>query len=207
MKPEIIPVEIVEINDNIYSGFWPRLGAMLLDGIIMIPVLIVTIFLDSFDKHLNLLTLFAHFLFNFWYSVYLPYKYGGTPGKLIVGIRIVKLDASAIGWREAVLRESVYLIISVIDAIIMTAAIFMADNEVYKNLGWVQQMEYLDSFAVGSGIRTSLLQLWTWSEMIVLLTNKRKRAIHDFIAGTVIVKSKYIEKIREKMEGKNELVY
>jgi uncharacterized RDD family membrane protein YckC len=32
------------------------------------------------------------------------------------------------------------------------------------------------------------------------LTNKRRRAIHDFIAGTVIVKSKYVEKIRDKMK-------
>jgi len=33
----------------------------------------------------------------------------------------------------------------------------------------------------------------------VLLTNDRKRAIHDFIAGTVIVKKMYIDKINEVM--------
>jgi uncharacterized RDD family membrane protein YckC len=39
--------------------------------------------------------------------------------------------------------------------------------------------------------------IWYWSEFIVLLTNRRKRAIHDFIAGTVVVKDDYIDKIRE----------
>jgi uncharacterized RDD family membrane protein YckC len=36
-----------------------------------------------------------------------------------------------------------------------------------------------------------------------LLFNKRKRAIHDFIAGTVIIKSEYMEKVMEKMEQLN----
>ena len=200
MANKIIPVEIEGINDTIYSGFWPRLGAMLLDLLIVIPVLVFTVLLDSFDKHLYLLTLFTSLLFNFWYQVYLPYKYGGTPGKLIVGIRIVKLDSSAIGWREAILRESVYLIIMVINIFVMSVAVFLADNEVYKNLDWLEQAEYLDSLVVGSSITYYLNQIWTWSEMVVLLTNKRKRAIHDFIAGTVIVKSQYIEKIRETMK-------
>lgn len=38
-------------------------------------------------------------------------------------------------------------------------------------------------------------QLWVWSEFIVLLFNKRKRAIHDFIAGTVVIKQEYREQV------------
>ena len=30
-------------------------------------------------------------------------------------------------------------------------------------------------------------EVWVWSEFIVLLMNRKKRAIHDFIAGTVVV--------------------
>ncbi len=33
------------------------------------------------------------------------------------------------------------------------------------------------------------LNVWIWSEVIVLLFNRRKRALHDFIAGTVVVHS------------------
>ena len=28
---------------------------------------------------------------------------------------------------------------------------------------------------------------WSWGEFILLLTNRKRRAIHDFIAGTVVV--------------------
>ncbi len=37
----------------------------------------------------------------------------------------------------------------------------------------------------------SLLEkIWFWSEVIFVLTNAKKRAIHDFIAGTVVVVEK-----------------
>jgi uncharacterized RDD family membrane protein YckC len=42
-----------------------------------------------------------------------------------------------------------------------------------------------------------LHQIWIWSEFAVLLTNKRKRALHDFIAGTVVIKDKF-ENIAEQ---------
>ncbi len=52
-------------------------------------------------------------------------------------------------------------------------------------------------------IYTWVSNIWIYSEFIVLLTNKRKRAIHDYIAGTIIVKAKYIDEIREAMNNRN----
>lgn len=37
-------------------------------------------------------------------------------------------------------------------------------------------------------------------ELIVLLLNKRKRAIHDFIAGTVVIKMEFSEQIGRRNE-------
>jgi uncharacterized RDD family membrane protein YckC len=34
-----------------------------------------------------------------------------------------------------------------------------------------------------------LIQVWIWSEFITMLFNKRRRAIHDYIAGTVVVRT------------------
>ena len=35
--------------------------------------------------------------------------------------------------------------------------------------------------------RDYAFNLWVFSEPIVLLTNKKRRAIHDFIAGTMVI--------------------
>ena len=35
--------------------------------------------------------------------------------------------------------------------------------------------------------------LWTWSELIVMLFNQRRRALHDFIAGTVVIADQKVQ--------------
>jgi uncharacterized RDD family membrane protein YckC len=205
MEDRIIPIEIRGINDNIYSGFWLRLGANLLDILILSPILLIN-YLDSYDKNIYLLTMVPYLLFSFWYNAYLPKRYGGTPGKLIAGLKIVKIDSSPIGWKESFLRYSVDFSFTIINNIIMIPLILLADNEIYKNLNWLDQREYLLGLENNSYNSIQILfNIWAWSELIVLLFNKRKRAMHDFIAGTVIIKSKYIEQIRSQMLERSEI--
>jgi len=52
-------------------------------------------------------------------------------------------------------------------------------------------------------VYTWINNIWVYSEFIVLLTNNRKRAIQDYIAGTVIVKGKFVDIIRETMKTQN----
>jgi len=111
MPAKIIPLEIEGINDKIYSGFWSRLGANLLDGLIILPVSLVFIFINSINMYAYFFTIIPDLIFIFWYNIYLPKRYGGTPGKLIAGLKIVKLDSSSIGWKESVLRYSVNIIL------------------------------------------------------------------------------------------------
>jgi uncharacterized RDD family membrane protein YckC len=35
-----------------------------------------------------------------------------------------------------------------------------------------------------------LTQIWIWSEFLTMLFNKKRRAIHDFMAGTVVIKGR-----------------
>ena len=187
MNKNIIPFKIDDIKDDIYSGFLPRLGANLLDFIIVIPVGILFITIKSF-----FVTSFLNLLFIFWYNVYLPKKYGGTPGKLSVRIKIIKIDSSQIGWREAILRESITIIFSIIGFFLTIITLISAT-------------QYLSILFVIKRVITILSNIWFWSEIIVLLFNKRKRALHDYIAGTVIIKSEYVERVQKEMESLNKI--
>jgi uncharacterized RDD family membrane protein YckC len=87
----------------------------------------------------------------------------------------------------------------------MISCVMNADEYTYTSLTWLKQSQYLMTLSpVFFKFYTWVSNLWIFSEFIVLLTNKRKRAIHDYIAGTVIVKGKYINKIREVMNNQNE---
>jgi hypothetical protein len=84
----------------------------------------------------------------------------------------------------------------------MLVSLSNVDSETFGSLGWMKRQAYIVSFSpILFKIHTWSTNLWVWGEMIVLLTNKRKRAIHDFIAGTVIVKAIYVNKIREVMNS------
>ena len=195
------PLQIKGINDSLYGGFWLRLGALLLDGIFVMPVVFLALYLNSFGKNIYFLTFIPNLLFGLWYGIYLPKKYGGTPGKLVVGLKIVRLDGETIGWKESIWRYSINLVITIFSVTMMTVCILKADNSVYTGLSWLKQSLYLTSLApTFFTIHTWTNNIWVYGELVVLLTNKRKRAIHDFIARTVIVKSKYIDQIRQTMQ-------
>jgi len=181
---KIIPLKFGDIEDDFYAGFGIRLGANILDGLFLLPFYILTGLLARFVSvsEFMLITIILY-LIIFWYKVDLPKKYGGTPGKLIFKMKIIKIDSENIGWKQAFLRESVELILRLLSDIILFLSIFEINLPVNKM----------------NTIITIIFHIWAWSEIIILLTNERKRSAHDFIAGTVVVKSKYIEKIREDM--------
>ena len=192
------PLTISGIKESIYAGFWTRLCSLLLDILFIAPWGLFVFFINGLSKNAHYFTLIPGLIFHFWFSIYLVKKYGGTPGKLIVGIKILKLDGTEVTWREAILRESISFILTILFSLMSVYAITIADWEYYKNLGWIHKQQYLFALTpILYNIYSWTSNVWDYSELFVLLFNKRKRALHDFIADTVIVKTKYIDKIRE----------
>jgi len=93
-------------------GFWRRLGAGLLDGLINgIPLALIS-YLVTGEAKGNWLTHAVSIL----YSLLLPvFWYGYTVGKRIVGVRIVKLNGEAAGFGTMLLRVvvGIWLVYSV----------------------------------------------------------------------------------------------
>lgn len=200
MNDKQIPFTISGIDNDIYAGFFVRLGSMLLDGIIMLPIILIILYVNGLSVNMYFYTIIPNLLFGIWYNIYLPKKYGGTPGKLIAGIKIIKINGKPIGWREAILRHSVLLGLTIYSVIIMIICLLKADETVFNDLDWLKRTHYLMSLAtIPFTIYVWASNIWIYSEFIILLTNKRKRAAHDFIAGTAIVRTVYVNKINEIM--------
>jgi uncharacterized RDD family membrane protein YckC len=194
------PLTITGINESLYAGFWIRFGSLLLDGLITLPLIFLILFLNGLSKNAYYYTVIPSYVFHFWYSIYLVKKYGGTPGKLIAGIKIIKIDGTDVTWREAILRQIVTFSLTIFISIITLIGLSKVDAEHYESLSWLSKQQYIQSFTpIFVIIYTILSNIWTYSELFVLLFNKRKRALHDFMANTVIVRAKYLNKIREVM--------
>ncbi len=127
-------------------------------------------------------------LFGLFYHVYLVRRFGGTPGKLIVGIRILSLDGEPIGCREALLRYLPQAVFGLLMSIALSFSVFQISDAEYRSLDLMGQVKRTIEFAPPwYGPLQWFRTVWFWGELILLLTNRKKRALHDFIAGTVVV--------------------
>ena len=174
----------------IYGGFWLRTAAILLDTLISAPFLIIMHYINSLDKNFYFITFLPFWALSTFYFLYLPIKYGGTPGKLLLKLKIVKTDGQPIGLKEGILRMLVTFGLGLFGAAIVFFSIPKADSEVFKQLSWFKQSAYLDIFSNGwHSIYNTVNSIWLIASAIVLLADKKKRAIHDFMAGTVVIKN------------------
>ena len=201
MENIITPLRLERVRENIYAGFWIRLGSLFLDGFFLWPLTWLVSYLNGTGIHIYYYTVVPMFLFGLWYNIYLPKRYGGTAGKLVVGISIIRLDGAPIAWKEATLRYLVTLFFVIMTICLMIYCLGKADEETYLGMGWMKRTAYLVTFSPLLFKITGWSQsLWEFSELVVLLTNPRKRALQDFMAGTVVVKAIYVDKIREAMK-------
>jgi uncharacterized RDD family membrane protein YckC len=95
----IAPVELV------YAGFWIRLCAKLIDGLILQIVLRgLAIALQLNVSENTQFSIFVGGLIGATYNILFNGKFGATPGKMVFRIRIVTADGSPLGFPRAVAR-------------------------------------------------------------------------------------------------------
>src|SRR4051812_29209330 len=90
-----------------YAGFWRRLGAYMVDALCLMPIVVVVVIYSGQVRLFRPYFCLPFIAFSVFFHVYLVAKFGGTPGKLLLKLRIRKLDGSAATMREAMLRFSV----------------------------------------------------------------------------------------------------
>jgi len=170
----------------LYGGFWVRLGALFLDAIILFPIF-ASIYWGG--RQFRLFEVCLAPLVGIIYSIYLVKRFGGTPGKLILGLRIRKVDGSPVGYKEAVLRYLPEFIFGLFGSVALIMVLLQISDADYASLSLKQRSAYIKAHKPAWDMYAHIAgQIWIWSEFIVLLTNKKRRALHDFIAGTVVMR-------------------
>lgn len=172
----------------VYATLGQRYLAQLLDSLVLVPLLASEYFLMEWSRQGSALWLGPGLLFLIWFEVGLVVRYGATPGKLLMKIRIAMVDGSSVTWKAALLRFSVTCVLSAaVSCAFAVAASRMTDAE-YFELSYLERYLRLRELTPGwYGPAATLQTLWGWSELLVILFNKKRRSLHDFLAGTVVV--------------------
>ena len=113
------------------------------------------------------------------YSVYLHGRFGQTVGKMVTRVRVVNaLTEEPITVRHALLRDCVPILIS-IPLLIYNSYLLLIESPVRESSTINELANW--TFYIGG--------IWWLVEIITMLTNNKRRAVHDFIAGTVVVRT------------------
>jgi uncharacterized RDD family membrane protein YckC len=164
----------------IYAGFGKRLAANLVDIFVFLPFGIAQVLLTLHSETWTAISSVLSQVLILAYNIFCHARWGQTLGKRAVGIRVVKVSGERLTWREAVLRSLVDVVLTIF-YILRMAPILFPDPEAM----WLQWVIVFSSLWI---IELDIFgQVWFWSELVTMLFNKKKRALHDFIAGTVVI--------------------
>lgn len=163
---------------NKYKTLSKRFWANVLDGLIFLPFGFFDewILSEEFWLPVQLSWLVISYQLGWLYSVLMHFYRGQTIGKMATGIKVLDLTESQITLKQAFLREVVVIVICAVALPV----------ELYLTLSGVgRDARVFDSFFTVFGL---LVLGWFLAEIISCLTNEKRRAIHDYIAGTVVVR-------------------
>lgn len=168
-----------------YSTFGPRFWAGPVDSCALLPIGFITSILLALNipKTLAALLVIVESLAWLFYTVVMHGRYGQTVGKIVTKVRVVDYRTEGrISYRQAWLREGIPMAVSLVVLGYQVFG-FLAGNLSAQEL--VNGKEALDKQFV---LVTALPSAWFVAEVLTMLTNRKRRALHDFIAGTVVVR-------------------
>lgn len=130
----------------------------------------------------------AGFLFYRFYHIGCVALWGQTPGKIVAKIKVVKLSGAPASLLNAFLRNSVETILVTIVLILELVAVTKVIPAEYAVADLAKKHDLIEAFIPRTATYVAWAnQVFVLSEFVVLFLNKKKRAIHDFIAGTVVI--------------------
>ena len=173
---------------NPYTTFWRRFWASSVDSFVIMPFLFSIKLIAQFDLPIiiTLLLFSIQSLAFISYTIYFHGKWGQTLGKRVFRVQVVQdKSQNPITYKEAVLRDGIMLLIVIVGLIEIFYFLISGNLNTSTLLHELRvgateidrDLRFAEKFALP----------WMILELITMLTNKKRRALHDYIAGTVVV--------------------
>jgi uncharacterized RDD family membrane protein YckC len=171
-----------EPADLRYASFWPRFLALLLDGLVLSPFVV----LDYYNKVSlkNLPVLIIGFLITLLYKPFMEFRYGATLGKMALGICVRNYEYQKPTLKNAVLRSIIDIgsrgFNGISTAILFFTAGFREVNSFAEYGAFTSSFMFLTwiNFAIG------ILML---VDIIIFFADSKNQSLHDKIGQTFVV--------------------
>ena len=169
-----------------YSTFGPRFWTGSVDACVMWPVgfLAAALLALELPSAIGVAVVISENLVWLFYTVIMHARHGQTYGKMVCKVRVVDFRTEgAISFRQALFREGIPIVVSLG---IVGYEIYLISTGALSQAA-VAHGEFIKSPAFW--LLAILPFLWFVAEAVTMLTNAKRRALHDYIAGTVVVRT------------------
>jgi uncharacterized RDD family membrane protein YckC len=111
---------------------------------------------------------------GFAYPIVLHRLFGQTLGKWLTKVRLVALDLGPITWIQTVSRELPWIVLLMIRSALPSVLLrrYGPDDWAARWVPW----------------QLGLVAAWITADLIAMLSSSRRRALHDILARTVVVR-------------------
>jgi uncharacterized RDD family membrane protein YckC len=169
-------VERLEQED--FIGFWKRVLATILDLlIILIPAVIVYWIFNSLAFSLRSeIPIILEYILFIVFDVFMIVRFGGTPGKLVLKMKIINQQGNYPTLKEALIRN-IFRIISTIFSMIVGVSLYDFTAISTSLVLWAPLATDL----------SKILGPIMLVDYLFVAFSPRKRALHDMMAGTYVV--------------------
>ena len=171
-----------------YATFAPRFWSGFVDSCVLWPIGFISAVILAFDipRYLAALIVIFQSITWFVYTAQMHAVHGQTVGKMITKVRVVNhRTENKISLWQAWLRESIPLVFCIGLLGYQVTTIMTTDIEPHA----IVAGKTLDTSNTYLMLITFLPCFWFLAEVLTMMTNKKRRALHDFIAGTVVIRT------------------
>lgn len=164
-----------------YQTILPRIFALIVDFLVMLPLSFLTTVFGSVGDSPKTAFVFSTIIsaIPVIYTISMHTFYGQTVGKMALRLKVINLSERPITFTQAVIRSLPQMLPVFIAASIATNRMFYQTENEFTN----------DLFGITVGTAYVLYIVWSIGNIISALVTEKKRALHDLIAGTVVVKT------------------
>jgi uncharacterized RDD family membrane protein YckC len=166
--------------NNRYNTFLERFAAGIVDGLVFLPLTLGYTFIQSHtNTAMHIIWLIICALARPLYTICMHGKYGQTLGKMATGVVLVNASETRTAkYEEAFWREVPVLIMLIFFIILQVYYTLTPANSVSTTF-----------FALYNFLSYSQL-IWFLIEIVTMMLNSRRRALHDYIANTVVIQKR-----------------
>lgn len=174
----------------VYGSVRRRIAAHILDMLVALIPMAVIVFVGAGHQEVEIVLTPLRGSLLFLYLFYFHGKTGQTPGKKWLGLMVVSDQGQRVGFLQAARRDAIFLVLSLPWMVATVVALQRVPPDSYVRL-WGNGLAALEATLRPEWYEPMQLLLLVIAalQLVVMRVSKRRKSVHDYIGGTVVIRT------------------